>query len=91
MSWLSCLLVDHDPMHPRQARDDEGQLIPGGVEYECSRCGRTVRSEMDLAPSQTLIDALGVMASADAKARRKARQKQVKRVPWQEQNKRRTA
>ncbi len=89
MSWLTCLLVGHDPRWPRQARDDKGLVIPGGVEYECDRCGRVVTSRIDLSPSAAVMDTLHTMALVNAKARRKARKKQP--ASWAGQQHRRRA
>lgn len=55
MSGLSCFVVGHDPMYPREKRIREGQTVRVTLEYECRRCGDTVESAVNLTPSWKLM------------------------------------
>jgi len=55
MTYLTCWVIGHDPMHPRRVRDAAGQPLRGRLEYECRRCGAIIAGTVDLTPSWALL------------------------------------
>jgi hypothetical protein len=75
MSFLACLIVGHDLMHPHSVDTSDKPTVKRIVlESECRRCFKTVRFDaVDLTPNWRL----------SAKLRRQA--------PWARERSRRTA